>query len=298
MAMDAAPVRDERLTRDDLVAEYFRYGVPRERFRLGGEFERHLLRPDGTPVPYFGEHGVLWLMERFAERGWEPYREDGWPIALFRGPTSITLEPGGQFELSGAPFDTASEVVAQARDFAAEIDEIVGDAPIRQVALGYTPYARIDEVGWVPKGRYGVMQDYLARRGDLAHHMMKGTAAVQASFDFEDEADAAAKVRLAVRLGPLTTALFANSPLVAGAPSGFQSWRGHVWTRTDPDRTGFPEAAVEFSFERWVDYLLDVPMIFTRVGGAGPTRGAARSGNGWSTASTASGRPGPTGTST
>jgi glutamate--cysteine ligase len=119
-------------------------------------------------------------------------------------------------------------------------------------------------VGWVPKGRYVVMRDYLASTGDLAHHMMKGTCAVQATYDYADEADCARKVRLASLLGPLTTATFANSPWVEGRPSGYVSWRGKIWTRTDPARTGFPEVAASFTFERWVDWLLSVPMMFKK----------------------------------
>lgn len=226
-----------------------------------------MLRPDGTPVPYFGQHGIRWLLERLVERGWSAKTEGGNPIALHRNGAWITLEPGSQFELSGAPFPHAEEVLAEARSFVAEVDAAIGDAPIRQVALGFTPYARIEDIPWVPKGRYEVMRAYLARTGDLAHHMMKGSASVQATFDFQDEADCARKVRLGALLGPLTTAMFANSPLYAGQPTGFQSYRGHVWTRTDPARTGFPGALLDFSFERWVDYLLDVPMMFTCIGG-------------------------------
>ncbi len=258
----------DKLTRDGLLAAYEGYCAPRERFLVGGEFERHLLRPDGHPVPYFGEHGVLWLLERMMARGWAPYHEGEHLIALKRDAAWITLEPGGQFELSGAPFRHVGEVVAQARSFIQEVQAAIGDEPIHQVALGFTPYARIEDIPWVPKGRYAVMKSYLGRTGKLAHHMMKGTAAVQASYDFSSEADCAAKVRMSVLLGPLTTAIFANSPLLVGAPSGWASWRGHVWTQTDPARTGFPEAALAFSFERWVDYLLDVPMMFTQIGGA------------------------------
>jgi glutamate--cysteine ligase len=226
-----------------------------------------MLRPDGKPVPYFGTYGIRWLMERLCTRGWSATYEEGNPVALHRDGASISLEPGSQFELSGAPFRHVEDVLAEARSFVDEVDAAIGDAPIRQVALGFTPCARIEDIPWVPKHRYEVMRAYLARTGDLAHHMMKGTAAVQATFDFADEADCTDKVRLGALLGPLTTAMFANSPLYGGSPNGFQSYRGHVWTRTDPSRTGFPPALLDFSFERWVDYLLDVPMMFTRIDG-------------------------------
>lgn len=250
------------LTRDQLVAEYHASGKPRDRWRVGAEFERHLLRADGLPLPYFGEPGVRWLMAAFVREGWEPYLEGEHPIALSKAGAQITLEPGGQFELSGAPWSTVGEVESEARAFARDVERHLDGTGVRQVALGFTPYADIPAVGWVPKGRYVVMRDYLGRTGDLAHHMMKGTAAVQATYDYADEADCARKVRLATLLGPLTTATFANSPYAGGEPTGFMSFRGHIWTRTDPARTGFPDAARAFTFERWVDWLLRVPMMF------------------------------------
>lgn len=230
--------------------------------------------PDGWPLPYQrtvmnpGESaGVRHLMGLFEADGWKPYLEGEYPIALHRGASSVTLEPGAQFELSGAPFRTAREVGAEAASFARRVDDLLAGTGVRQVALGFTPYARIPEVPWVPKGRYVVMREYLAQTGPLAHHMMKGTAAVQATYDYADEADCARKVRVATLLGPLTTATFANSPYAEGRNSGFLSWRGHIWTQTDPARTGFPEAATSFTFERWVDWLLSVPMMFYKDAG-------------------------------
>src|SRR5262249_32292135 len=146
--------------------------------------------------------------------------------------------------------------------FAERVQELLSGTGVAQIALGFTPFAEIDRIPWVPKGRYAVMKEYLAHTGELAHHMMKGTAAVQATFDYADEADGGRKVRLATLLGPRTTAIFANSPYANGRPTGFVSWRGHIWTRTDPARTGFPAAAESFTFERWVDWLLQVPMMF------------------------------------
>lgn len=231
---------------------------------MGAEFERHLLRTDGTPLPYLGEPGVRWLMERLEPDGYTAVRENGHLIAMTRGQASITLEPGGQFELSGSPFHTVGEVEAEARTFTDEVAVALEGTNVAQVALGFTPYASIPDIPWVPKGRYVVMRDFLAKTGDLSHHMMKGTAAVQATYDYADEDDCARKVRLATLLGPLTTATFANSPYRDGRPSGFVSWRGQIWTRTDPSRTGFPLAAGAFSWERWVDWLLSVPMMFKK----------------------------------
>jgi glutamate--cysteine ligase len=255
-------MQSEPLTRDALVQTFHAAAKPRAQHLVGVELERHLLRPDGAPVPYFGEHGVRWLMERVAPNGWKTKLEGDNPIALFKGVASVTLEPGSQWEFSGSPFAEVGPVAAEAAAFVHETERAIGDAPITPVALGYTPFAAIDAIAWVPKGRYVVMRDHLAHTGPLAHHMMKGTCATQASYDFADEADAARKVGAGIRIGPLTTAMFANSPLTEGKPNGYASFRGHIWTQTDPRRTGFPEAAAAFTFERWVDYLLDVPMMF------------------------------------
>ncbi len=255
------------MTRDGLIQAYETYGKPDEQWRVGAEFERHLLGPDGMPLPYYGEPGVRWLMMRFVDRGWEPDMEGDHPIALSKEGARITLEPGAQFELSGAPWDDVSGVDTELARFNAEVDELLAGTGYRQVALGYTPFAAIPDISWVPKGRYSVMRDHLIKTGKLAHHMMKGTCATQASYDFRDEADCARKVRLATRLGPLTTALFANSPIAEGKPTGWASFRGHIWTQTDPRRTGFPEAATDFTYEKWVDYLIDVPMMFIKRDG-------------------------------
>ncbi len=250
------------LSRDSLVALYQTFGRPHDEWLIGAELERHLLHPDGTPLPYFGEPGVKWLLDRIAERDWTVHREGDNPIHLEKNGTHITLEPGGQFELSGKPFDNIQDVADETVAFSRLVTEVLEGTGVRQVAVGYTPFADIEAIPWVPKGRYVVMRKHLKETGALAHHMMKGTAAVQASYDFSTEADAAAKVGLSTRLGPLITAMFANSPLVRGKPSGWMSWRGHAWTQTDPRRTGFPAAAENFTFEEWVDYLLQVPMMF------------------------------------
>ncbi|MFT4627615.1 MAG: glutamate--cysteine ligase [Myxococcota bacterium] len=254
-----------RLTRDGLVQAFHGYGRDRSQWLTGAEFERHLLDPSGKPLAYFGTPGVKWLLDSLqADGGWSPVLEGDNVIALMGGGASVTLEPGGQFELSGAPWADLDELWREASQFTAAVDAHLRPHGIRQLALGFTPFADISDIPWVPKGRYVVMRDHLAATGSLAHHMMKGTCAVQASYDYLDEADCARKVQLATGLGPLTTAMFANSPLARGAPSGFMSYRGHIWTQTDPARTGLPDAAAAFSFERWVDYLLDAPMMFRR----------------------------------
>ena len=250
------------LTREQLLADFLDAGKPPSEWRVGAEFERHLLRPDGTPLPYFGDHGVQWLLRQLPAHGYELYYEGDNPIAAFKDHHNVTLEPGSQFELSGSAVDTLQPVMDEALSFTRLVDQLLEGTGTSQVALGYTPFSRIEDIPWTPKGRYVIMREHLARTGALAHAMMKGTCAVQASYDFADEAGCARKVQLATALGPLTTAMFAASPYKEGRPSGYMSYRGHIWTQTDPARAGLPDAAASFSFEKWLDYLLNVPMMF------------------------------------
>lgn len=259
-----------RLTRTAILDTFAGYGRPRDRWLTGAEFERHLLKPDGSPLTYHEEHGIRWMIESLGERGWQVQSEGPYPIAAAHPDFgTLTLEPGCQWELSGNPHQTMAEVRAEALAFDRLTEDLIeaGGRKAQQVFLGFTPVARIRDIPWVPKGRYVQMREFLIQVGDLAHHMMKGTAAVQVSFDFLDEEDAARKMKLASKLAPMTTALLANSPWSEGRPSGFMSYRGHIWTRTDPGRTGIPTDRA-FSYEAWIDYLLDVPMMFIKHDGA------------------------------
>jgi glutamate--cysteine ligase len=256
------------VTRDAILHQFGTYGRPRSQWLVGAEFERHLLDNNGRPVPYGGAHGIKWLLERLVSAGWTPTVEEGNLIGVTHpNSSSVTLEPGGQFELSGAPATSISALEAEARGFYELIAKLTAGLDIHQAAIGFTPYADIDDIEWMPKGRYVIMREYLIEKGELAHHMMKGTCAVQASYDFSNEADAARKVALSWRIGPIITAMFANSPVMSGREAGCMSYRGRVWRHTDPDRTGFPISAANFSFVSWVDYLLDVPMMFIKANG-------------------------------
>ncbi len=254
----------ERLTIDGLRASYAAYGAPRERWLVGGEYERAVVRGDGRAVDYHDPDGIRWILEQIAAaEGGKLKREGEYPVEVTYAGASITLEPGGQVELSGAPFrrlqDLADEVTRN-RDLLVRLSE---GHDHRWIAAGLTPYAPIEDIRFVPKGRYAIMRAYLPNVGRLSHWMMKGTCSVQANFDYVDEADCARKFRAAMLLGPLTTAMFANSPVAEGRATGFQSYRGRVWTETDPARTGFPAAVREgYTHDRWVDYLLDTPMMF------------------------------------
>lgn len=257
-----------RLTRTAILETFATYGRPRDSWLVGAEFERHLLTPRGRPLTYDEPQGIRWMIESLGRQGWTVHFEKDKPIAARRDDGAwLTLEPGCQWELSGAPHKTVQQVLTEAQGFNRLTTDLLEQAggETRQVYLGFTPHAQIADIPWVPKGRYVQMREFLIKVGDLAHHMMKGTAAVQVSFDFLDEEDCARKMKLAGNLAPLTTALLANSPYARGRPSGFMSWRGHIWTRTDPARTGIPDDRA-FSYEAWIDYLLDVPMMFVKDG--------------------------------
>lgn len=260
----------ERLTVEALRATYHGYGTPRERWRIGGEYERAVVRGDGRAVGYAEPDGIAWVLDQLARRtGWSPRFEGDHVIALEGEAASITLEPGGQVELSGAPYARLADLAAELRRNRDDLVALSAGHDHHWIACGLTPFARIDDIPWVPKGRYAVMREYLPRHGELAHWMMKGTCSVQANYDYADEEDCARKFRVAYTFGPLTTALFANSPLAEGRDTGFLSYRAFVWTRTDPARTGFPAAVrTGYTHDRWVDYLLDTPMMFIKPGGS------------------------------
>ena len=254
-----------RLTRKQLIETFHGYGTPRHNWLVGGEFERAVVRPDGRPIGYFEDDGIHWILKELAkDDNWTPKFEGENIIALHRDDmANITLEPGGQVELSGAPHRTLTALAEEMNANRSALLELSAGKDQVWIAAGLTPITPIADIPWVPKGRYAIMKRYLPQRGALATHMMKGTCSVQANYDFSGEPDCAKKVRLASGLAPLTTALFSNSPLHENRPTGFKSYRGHIWTQTDPDRTGFPQGLRnDYSHERWVDYLLDAPMMF------------------------------------
>jgi glutamate--cysteine ligase len=189
----------------------------------------------------------------------------------------LTLEPGSQVELSGAPYKKLVDIDTEARENREAITGIIEEeaADLRWISCGLTPFAKIDAIPFVPKGRYEVMQRYLPNQGSHSLWMMKGTCATQASFDFDSEEDLNRKFQAITNLAPLTVAMLANSPLAAGKPTGWQSTRAWVWTKTDSARTGFPPAVREgYTHARWIEYLLDSPMMFyIRNGSWAPANG-------------------------
>jgi glutamate--cysteine ligase len=257
---------------DDLVA-YFRGGAkPRAAFRVGVEQEKLAARSSGAPVPYDGPNGIAALLDALEGRGFSAQREDGHTLALERMGDRITLEPGGQVELSGAALPTATECAARLRAHVAELQAVATPMDIRLMGVGGRPFGRLDEVSWLPKRRYGVMRTYFpahGRQSRLAHFMMKQTATVQANFDYADEAEAASKIRAASGVTSLITALFAASPISEGRPNGFKSFRAAIWLETDEDRAGLLPFVFQpgFAFRDYVEWALDVPMFFVVRGG-------------------------------
>ncbi len=239
---------------------------PDARLGVGTEHEKFgFLLADGRPVPYEGEHGIGCLLNRIADNhGWNRIEDRGQLMALEKDGAAITLEPGGQLELSGrvtkTVHETADELYAHLREVAVE-GRTLGQV---WTHLALNPWDDLDETPWMPKSRYQVMRRYLPTRGSLAHWMMKMTSTVQANFDFRDEADAMEIIRLSTTVAPLATAMFAFSPIRLGRPTGMHSFRMKVWEHTDPDRCGIPDFFLDpsASFDDYVNYLLDMPMFF------------------------------------
>ncbi|WP_276199799.1 glutamate--cysteine ligase [Chelatococcus sp. XZ-Ab1] len=259
-------------SRDDLVA-YLEAGCkPKDAWRIGTEHEKiPFYTADLAPVPYEGERGVRRLLEGMQGLlGWEPIMEDDHPIGLYdvTGGGAISLEPGGQFELSGAPLETVHQTCCELHAHLAQVKEIARPLGIGFLALGMSPKWTREETPVMPKSRYGIMRRYMPEVGSLGLDMMFRTATVQVNLDFGSEADMVKKLRVALALQPLATALFANSPFTAGRPNGFLSMRSHIWLDTDRDRTGMLPFAFEdgMGFERYVDWALDVPMYFVKRG--------------------------------
>ncbi|MCJ7597474.1 MAG: glutamate--cysteine ligase [Methyloceanibacter sp.] len=257
-------------SRDELVAELEAGGKPASDWRIGTEHEKFCFyRSDNSPVPYAGERGIAALLKGLEERFcWDPVLEQGNIIALQRQNCPkggvISLEPGGQLELSGAPLETVHQTYEETRQHLIEVKEIGGELGIGFLGLGFSPKWTRSETPIMPKERYRIMTRYMPMVGKLGLDMMFRTATVQVNLDFCNEADMVKKLRVGLALQPIATSLFANSPFTEGKPNGFQSYRAEIWRDTDPNRTGMLPFAFEdgMGFERYVDYALEVPMYF------------------------------------
>ena len=253
---------------DDLVAYLAAGNKPREKWRIGTEHEKFPFYVDGNaPVPYGGASGIRSILEGMQQKlGWDPILDDGRIIGLVEptGQGAISLEPGGQFELSGAPLETIHQTCREGNAHLAQVREIAEPLGIRFLGLGGSPKWTLSETPKMPKSRYEIMTRYMPKVGTQGLDMMYRTCTIQVNLDFESETDMRRKMQVSLKLQPLATALFANSPFTDSRPNGFQSWRGDIWRDTDNQRSGLKEFCFspEFGFADYVEWALDVPMYF------------------------------------
>ncbi len=254
--------------KSDLIETLSRGNKPRSQWRIGTEHEKFVyFLSDNSQVPYGGKNGIKALLEATQQRfGLLPLMDDGNLIGLIDPDKggAISLEPGGQFELSGAPLETVHQTCAESADHLRLLNEIAEPMGIGFLGMGVIPTWKLDEISPMPKARYGIMAPYMEKVGTLGTSMMFRSCTVQVNLDFESEADMVKKLRVSLALQPIATAMFANSPFLEGKPNGFSSFRSYIWQHTDNDRTGMLPFAFEdgMGFERYVDYALDVPMYF------------------------------------
>ncbi|MEM9706626.1 MAG: glutamate--cysteine ligase [Pseudomonadota bacterium] len=260
---DRPPIEDTR----ELVA-YLEAGCkPKSAWRIGTEHEKFVYcRTNLTPVSYEERGGIREILEKLSERtGWPLVMEGDHPIGL-KAPdgASVSLEPGGQFELSGAPLENVHQTCTEVHQHLDAVKAVADGTGVAFFGMGFCPTWKREEMPQMPKARYKIMRRYMPEVGSLGLDMMHRTATVQVNLDFSSEADMVRKFRTSLALQPIATALFANSGLYEGAPSGWASYRANIWTDTDPHRTGLLDFVFEdgFGFERYADYMLDVPMYF------------------------------------
>lgn len=263
------PVIESKQQLIDWIAEGEK---PREEWRIGTEHEKFAFRQsDHKTLSYDGTPGIRDLLVGLQRFGWQPVYEGDNVIALTgESGANISLEPGGQFELSGAPLETLHETCQEVHEHLRQLREVNSELGVAMMGMGFHPTLTREDAPWMPKGRYKIMREYMTKVGTMGHDMMLRTCTVQVNLDFSDEADMVRKMRVAMALQPVATALFANSPFREGQPTEYLSLRSHVWTDVDNDRSGILPFVFDddFGYERYVDYVLDTPMYFVyRDGG-------------------------------
>jgi glutamate--cysteine ligase len=257
-------------SRADLLGVFSKGEKPREAWRIGTEHEKFVYRFDDHRAPSYDEPGgIRDLLMAMTEFGWTPVEENGKVIALAGSDGTISLEPAGQLELSGAPLEHLHATCAEAGRHLRQVKEVGDQLRVGFLGLGMWPDKTRAELPVMPKGRYEIMLRHMPRVGTLGLDMMLRTCTIQVNLDYSSEADMAQKFRVGLALQPLATALFANSPFTEGRPNGFLSFRSHIWSDTDAERTGMLPFVFEdgFGYERYLDYALDVPMYFVFRGG-------------------------------
>ncbi len=255
------------IERREQLVEHLASGCkPPSEWRIGTEHEKFgYCKNTLKPLPYEGPCSVKTVLEGLRDRyGWTALEEGGNIVGLAKDGANVSLEPGGQLELSGAPLESIHQTCDEVNEHLREVRAVADDAGAGFIGLGVAPHWTHDDMPLMPKGRYRLMDGYMQRVGSLGTQMMRRTCTVQVNLDFESEADMVKKLRVALALQPVATALFANSPFLHGGLNGHKSWRSRIWRDLDPDRTGMLPFVFEegFGFEAWVDYALDVPMYF------------------------------------
>lgn len=263
MASNNSPIIEKF---DDLLLTFQKGMKPKEDWRIGTEHEKFgFYHGSNDTVPYGGENGIRALLEGVQKgNNWAPIMEGGNIIGLKDGMASITLEPGGQFELSGAPLNSIHETCKEIAGHLKAVRAAADPLNIGFLGLGFQPKTALEDVPMMPKGRYNIMKAYMQKVGRLGRQMMFRSCTVQVNLDYSSEIDMAQKFKASLALQPIATALFANSPFAEGRLNGYQSYRAHVWSDTDPDRTGVPKFIFnkDFGFADYANYALDVPMYF------------------------------------
>lgn len=256
---------------EDLLPAFSKGEKPKSAWRIGTEHEKFgFYKGSNEPVPYEGPRGVKALLDGMQDiTGWDGIIEDGHIIGLKQGMASISLEPGGQFELSGAPLEHLHQTCIEVGAHLKDVRQVADRLGIGFLGLGFQPKTALEDVPMMPKGRYQIMKRYMARVGRLGRQMMFRSCTVQTNLDFSSEADMVDKLRVSLALQPICTALFANSPFAEGRTNGYLSYRAHVWSDTDPDRTGMLPFAFEpgMSYARYAEWALDAPMYFIKRDG-------------------------------
>jgi glutamate--cysteine ligase len=252
-------------SRDDLVKFLSDGCKPKSKWGIGTEHEKFGFDLETlSPLPYEGPSGIHAMLTGLKRFGWEPVLEEGNIIGLSQNGASVSLEPGGQLELSGANLKTLHQTCNEVHTHLDQVKEVADELGVGFLGLGVTPDWTREDIHVMPKGRYGIMSSYMPKKGTMGLDMMFRSCTIQTNLDFGSEPDMVQKLRVALALQPVATALFANSPFLEGKPSGYLSYRAHIWTDTDPDRTGVLPFVFEdgFGFEAYTDYALDVPMYF------------------------------------
>jgi len=257
------------INKNDLI-EYFFAGVKSKNdLKIGVEHEKFVLNKDSLqPISYDENNGIKNILEKFTKIGWVPSYDDNKKtiIALKKGKEAITLEPGGQIELSGDQLDNIHETCEETTNHLSELKKIGDEFNFILLGMGVEPNLKLDDFPWMPKQRYTIMRKYMEKIGTLGHHMMKRTCTNQVNIDYYSEEDMINKLRLMLNLEAIATAIFSNSPFDQGKISKYKSLRSHFWHHTDPDRTGLLPFVFEqgFNFEKYTDYALNVPMYFIK----------------------------------